>query len=62
VLVGALMQALMLPVLGFASVYFRFTRTDPRLKPGRVWDTLLVVSFLGLLVTGLWNLYELFFV
>jgi len=62
VLTGALMQALMLPVLGFASVYFRFTRTDPRLRPGRLWDTLLVISFLGLLVTGLWNLYELFFV
>jgi len=62
VLAGAFMQALMLPVLGFAAVYFRFTRTDPRLRPGRVWDVLLVISFLGLLLTGLWNLYELFFV
>jgi hypothetical protein len=59
VMAGALMQALLLPALGYASLYFRFNRTDPRLRPGRFWDLLLLSSCLGLLLIGLWNLYEL---
>jgi hypothetical protein len=29
--------------------------TDPRLKPSRLWDTMLVLSCLGLLITGIWG-------
>ncbi len=56
---GAFMQALLLPALGYAALHFRYTKTDPRLKPGRVWDTFLIISFVGLFITGVWNLYEL---
>ena len=55
VLLGGTMQAIMLPMLGFAALYFRRTRTDPRLEPGRLWDVLLAVSCLGLLIAGGWE-------
>jgi hypothetical protein len=55
VLVAGLMQAVMLPMLGFAALYFRWTATDPRLAPGKLWDAMLVVSCIGLLVAGVWG-------
>lgn len=54
------MQALLLPMLGFGALYFRFTRTDERLKPSRLWDLALVVSFGGLLVAGLYGAWPEF--
>ncbi len=57
VLLSGTMQALLLPMIGFGALYFRWTATDERLKPGRLWDILLVVSFLGLLVAGGYGTY-----
>ncbi len=55
VLIAGLMQAILLPMLGFAALYFRWTATDPRLKPRPAWDLFLVLSCVGLLITGLWG-------
>jgi hypothetical protein len=55
ILLAGAMQALLLPMLGAGALYFRFTRTDPRLRPSIAWDIALVASFLGLLVAGLWG-------
>ena len=55
ILLAGAMQALLLPMVGVGALYFRFTRTDPRLKPKPVWDVALVVSFAGLLVAGIWG-------
>ncbi|REJ86413.1 MAG: hypothetical protein DWQ34_27400, partial [Planctomycetota bacterium] len=55
VLLAGLMQAIMLPMLGFAALYFRWTATDPRLAPTKAWDVMLVLSCLGLLIAGLWG-------
>ncbi|REK09446.1 MAG: transmembrane Mn(2+) transporter [Planctomycetota bacterium] len=55
ILLAGAMQALLLPMLGVGALYFRYTRTDPRLKPSIWWDVALVVSFLGLLVAGVWG-------
>jgi Mn2+/Fe2+ NRAMP family transporter len=52
VLIGGTMQAVMLPMLGFAALYFRYRHTDERLKPGRLWDSLLILSCVGLLIAG----------
>jgi hypothetical protein len=61
VLLGGTMQAVMLPMLGYAALYFRFRLTDPRLKPGRLWDGLLIVSCVGLAIAGGWGAYSHFF-
>jgi Mn2+/Fe2+ NRAMP family transporter len=55
ILVAGLMQAILLPMLGFAALYFRRTATDPRLAPSRLWDVMLVISCLGLIVSGTWG-------
>lgn len=57
VLISGMMQATMLPMIGFGAMYFRYTATDPRLAPGKLWDLMLFVSFLGLLIAGLWGMY-----
>ena len=57
VLLSGTMQAIMLPMLGFAALYFRYTATDARLAPTRLWDAMLIVSCLGLLVAGAWGVY-----
>lgn len=60
VLVAGLMQAILLPMLGFAALYFRWTATDPRLKPRPLWDIALVLSCIGLLITGVWGVVSFF--
>ncbi|MEW4530567.1 divalent metal cation transporter [Maioricimonas sp. JC845] len=58
VLLSGTMQAIMLPVIGFSAIYFRWTASDRRLAPSRVWDVMLVVSCVGLLIAGAWGLYS----
>jgi hypothetical protein len=53
------MQALLLPMIGLGALYFRYTRTDERLRPSPLWDLLLVVSCLGLLVAGAWSIWTI---
>ncbi|MFM7072555.1 MAG: Nramp family divalent metal transporter, partial [Planctomycetota bacterium] len=54
VLASGAMQAMMLPMLSFAAIYFRFRRTDSRIKPSLLWDICLWVSAFGMLVAGGW--------
>jgi hypothetical protein len=60
ILLGGATQAVLLPMVGFGALYFRFRRTDPRLEPSRLWDAALVISCLGLLVAGLWGAWPEF--
>ena len=60
ILLAGATQALLLPMAGAGALYLRFARTDPRLKPTRLWDVALVISFLGLLVAGLWGAWPAF--
>ncbi|MFV2067209.1 MAG: Nramp family divalent metal transporter, partial [Pirellulales bacterium] len=59
VLASGVMQALMLPMLAAAALYFRYRRCDPRIAPGRVWDLLLWLSALGMLLAGAWLTWTL---
>ncbi|MFO0868073.1 MAG: transmembrane Mn(2+) transporter [Pirellulales bacterium] len=54
VLASGAMQAMMLPMLSFAALYFRYRRIDPRIRPSLVWDLCLWLSALGMLVAGGW--------
>lgn len=54
VLASGAMQAMMLPMLSFAAIYFRYRRTDERIKPSLVWDICLWISAFGMLIAGGW--------
>lgn len=58
---AGMMQATMLPMIGFAALYCRWTATDPRLAPPRWWDVMLVLSFVGLFVVGVYGVYSKLF-
>jgi Mn2+/Fe2+ NRAMP family transporter len=58
VLASGLAQALMLPMLAVAVLYFRHRRIDPDLQPGRLWDVLLWLSSAGFFVAGGWAAYN----
>ena len=55
ILACGISQAIMLPMLGGAALYFRYRRCDPRLRPGRAWTIMLWISFAGFLVAGIWS-------
>lgn len=48
-------QSIMLPLLGGAVLYFRYHRSDPNLRPGRLWDALLWIAFFAFLIVGVWS-------
>jgi Mn2+/Fe2+ NRAMP family transporter len=54
VLLSGVMQAIMLPMLAVAGLYFRYRRTDRRITPGFVWDTFLWISAIGMFIAGVW--------
>ena len=56
--ISGMMQCLMLPMLAFGALYFRYHETDSRLRPGRLWDTALFVSSLALLIASVWGVYS----
>ena len=58
VLVGGVAQALMLPFLSIAALYFRYKQTDEPLQPGRVWTIFLWISALAMSGVGLFQLYQ----
>jgi manganese transport protein len=58
VLIGALAQALMLPFLCFAALYFLYRDTEPGLTPGRVWIILLWISSLMMASVGVYQLID----
>ncbi len=55
VLISGTMQAIMLPMIGFAVLYFRYKKSDKRLQPGKLWDIFLWISFAGFLVVGIYQ-------
>ncbi|MEX2216208.1 MAG: Nramp family divalent metal transporter [Phycisphaeraceae bacterium] len=57
VLISGVMQALMLPLLGIAALYFRYRQCDARLKPGLAWDIMLWISFIAFFIVGAYLAY-----
>lgn len=58
VLAGGFMGALMLPLLGLTALFFRYRRCDAKLTPSKLWDIGLWISFVGLVVAGVYALYD----
>ncbi len=56
VAVGAVAQALMLPLLALAGLYFLYFETVRSLKPGRTWTMLLWLSAAMMVATGSYQL------
>ncbi len=56
VLIGGAMQAIALPILASAALYFRYRRSDKRLMPGKLWDATLWLSAAGFFVVGIYLL------
>ena len=58
VLIGAVGQGLMLPVLAGAAVYFRHRRLPPDLAPSLPWTIALWTSALLIALVGAYQLYN----
>jgi len=58
VLIGGFAQALMLPFLGYAALYFRYRRVHPALRPGATWSALTIASFLSFVLIGGWQIWQ----
>ncbi|MGB1520378.1 MAG: Nramp family divalent metal transporter [Limisphaerales bacterium] len=61
VFIGALAQALMLPFLCFAALYFHYAQTHRALFPGKIWVLLLWISSLLMTSVGFYQLYDKLF-
>lgn len=56
ILWSGITQAIMLPILGVAALYFRYKCTDvDELKPTKVWDVFLWMSVAGMFAVGIWT-------
>jgi Mn2+/Fe2+ NRAMP family transporter len=60
ILASGTAQAIMLPMLGAAALYFRYRRSDEHVRPGRLWDAMLWLSLAGFAVIGGWALVSMF--
>lgn len=58
VIIGGFVQALTLPMIAAAALFFRYRRTDRQLVAGRIWDTFLWISFTALLLVAAWGLFD----
>lgn len=57
VLIGGVAQALLLPMVAFAALFFRYKKCHPDLRPGRLWDTCLAASFVAFTIIGMYLVY-----
>ena len=58
ILASGVMQAIMLPMLGAAALFFRYRRSDPRIPGGVLSEILLWLSTAALTITGVWALWS----
>ncbi|MEM1094149.1 MAG: transmembrane Mn(2+) transporter [Bacteroidota bacterium] len=59
IMAGGIGMAVMLPIVGFAALYFRHRRSHPDLRPGRLWDACLILSCLAFLIVACWSVFNL---
>ena len=54
ILVAGMTNTFMLPILGFAALYYRYRFTSKEFRPKPIWDVFLWLSSFALLIVGLW--------
>jgi len=55
IVASGFMQAIMLPMLAGAALYYRYRECHEALRPGLIWDICLWISAIALLVAGLFG-------
>lgn len=58
IMISGIGQALLLPFLAGAAIYFRYKKLDPELRPGRLWTAFLWLSAISLTAAGFWQLVD----
>jgi len=58
VTVGAVGQALTLPMVAFAAIYLRYKGTDERLRPGPIWTAMLGLSLVAFILAATYGLVD----
>lgn len=58
VLASGIAQAIMLPMLAAAALYYRYRHCEKPLQPSRIWDLFLWLSGVAFLITGLWTIWS----
>jgi Mn2+/Fe2+ NRAMP family transporter len=56
VLIGGVAQALMLPFLAGAALYYRYRKIDAPLQPGNTWTVFLWIAALAMAAVGIYQL------
>jgi hypothetical protein len=59
VLIGGVAQAMMLPFLSGAALYFHYTATPAALRPSRAWTAVLWGAFGAMTCVGLFQAWRL---
>ena len=57
VLIGGIAQALLLPMVAFAALYYRHRKCHESLRPGKAWDAMLAISFVAFTIIGVYLVY-----
>jgi Mn2+/Fe2+ NRAMP family transporter len=58
--IGGIAQALMLPLIGGATLYLRYRDTDPRLAPRKLTDALTWLALASVSAVAIYSLVDLF--
>ena len=61
VIIGGVATTVILFIVAYAALYFRYRDNDERLKPGIVYDIFLWVSSISIAAVGLFGVWKLFF-
>ncbi|MFP6657061.1 MAG: Nramp family divalent metal transporter [Pirellulales bacterium] len=60
VMAAGIGQGILLPMVGFGALWFRYRRCVDALRPGKLWDLMLWISFVGFVVVGIVTVYKHF--